>query len=146
LFGNRAAGGGIGTSSTSVHVTIIDHSELDRAVLAEARHRRSTSYGAFSPATTRLSNELTANASSATAQGQGLMSVAEIRLRNAHRKSASQEEARRLASQGWEAEQKGSHGAAKIFYQMAFRRADGELQQQIGARLKNLLQREPAER
>ena len=66
------------------------------------------------------------------------MSVAEIRRQNAQRSEAQRQEALRLAAQGKQAEEKGSLGAAKIFYQMAFRRADTELQQQIAVRLKQL--------
>ena len=38
-FRNRAFGQEIGTSRASVHATIIDHAEMDRAVLAEAARR-----------------------------------------------------------------------------------------------------------
>jgi hypothetical protein len=37
---SRASGSNIGASTVSVHATIIDHNELDQAVLAEARARR----------------------------------------------------------------------------------------------------------
>lgn len=149
LFGNRALGGSSGSSSTSVHVTVIDHEELDRAVLAEARRRRGDiPSGAFAPGVTRLSNQLSDSAASNASQPQeqGLLSVAEIRRLNAQRKKASQDEARRLAAQGWEAEQQGSTGAAKIFYQMAYRRADTELKQQIAPRLKRLVQSDAPDR
>ena len=66
------------------------------------------------------------------------MSVAEIRRQNAQRGAAKQREALRLVEQGKQAEAKGSLGAAKIFYQMAYRRGDPNLQQQIAVRLKQL--------
>jgi hypothetical protein len=40
---NRSIGGAVGRSGLSVHATIIDHTELDRAVLAEAAARRGAS-------------------------------------------------------------------------------------------------------
>jgi hypothetical protein len=40
-FRNRAFGQEVGRSQASVHATIIDHAELDRAVLAEAARRES---------------------------------------------------------------------------------------------------------
>ncbi|MGM0485217.1 MAG: hypothetical protein ACQESR_00440 [Planctomycetota bacterium] len=87
LFGNRALGAGDSSGTASVHVTVIDHESLDQHVLAEAKRRRagrakSPSEAAKAPPTDfsrRLSRQIDANAGKA----EGLMSVAEIRRRNA---------------------------------------------------------------
>lgn len=47
---NRALGGSAGGVGASVHVTVIDHRALDRAVLAEAAERRAARSGESSAA------------------------------------------------------------------------------------------------
>ncbi len=133
LLSNRATGGGAGAGAASVHTTIMDHEALDRAVLSEAARRRA-------PGQTRLQGAevFRPGRASLPAEPSGLMSVAELRHRNAQRNQAQQKEALKLLAQGDEAQAQGSSGAAKIYYQMALRRADSQLQPQIAQRLKRL--------
>ncbi len=134
LFGNRSIEHSAGVSLTSVHTTVIDHEELDRAVLAEAARLR--------PA--RLPQEVSADAvaqrmdaasSGSSAAEAPLVSVAETRRQNAARQAAGRAEVASLIAQGEKAEANGHFGAARIYYQMARKRADGSLQPQIAARL-----------
>ncbi len=140
LLGNRSIERSSSTGGASVHVTVIDHESLDRAVLAEAKRRRA-GRSTLSPDVADLSLRLGDNVASGASAGGGLMSVAEIRRQNTRRKEVQQQEVLRLLTRGTQAEAKGSFGAAKIFYQMAYRRADSERQTQIAARLKRLGQR-----
>ncbi len=137
LLGNRAVGGSTSGGGTSVRVTVIDHEELDRAVLAEAERRRAGGATLTSGAS-ELSKRLSSNARSASLSAGGLMSVTEIRRQNAQRKELKQQEALQFAVKGKQAEEKGNVGVAKIYYQMAHRRADDELQKQIARRLLQL--------
>jgi len=64
-----------------------------------------------------------------------LPSVDEILRQNELAKSERSAEASEFYVKGRRAEAEGKHGVAKIYYKMAFRRADRELQRQITARL-----------
>lgn len=87
LFGNRALGGGESSVAASVHVTVIDHEALDQHVLAEAERRRAgRSKSPAEAARARVSDfsrRLSRDIESTAEQAEGLMSVAEIRRRNA---------------------------------------------------------------
>lgn len=77
-----------------------------------------------------------ASASSALSSAeQAAPSVAEARRMFAAEQSAKNGEAQSLFDQGRSAEAAGNVGAAKVYYQMANRRASGELHQQIRQRL-----------
>lgn len=131
LLSNRMIESSGGASLASVHATIIDHEAMDRAVRAAAR-------GAVPSA-----EELRAAAASermrtgdSSGEGKtGLVSVAEARRRSAERKASLHAEAAAMFSDGQAAEARGEIGTARIFYQMAHKRADGDLQQTIRARL-----------
>lgn len=87
LFGNRALGGGDSSVAASVHVTVIDHESLDQHVLAEAERRRAERSNSASETArahvTDFSRRLSRDIESMAEQAEGLMSVAEIRRRNA---------------------------------------------------------------
>ncbi len=137
LLGNRAIGSASSAGGASVHVTVIDHDALDRAVLAEAKRRR-TGRTARRPDVNELSRSLGDNIAAQAAGSNRLMSVAEIRQQNARHGALKQQEALRFFAQGKQAEAKKSYGAAKIYYQMAHRRANLELQKQVARRLEQL--------
>ncbi|MBN1588702.1 MAG: hypothetical protein JW888_04230 [Pirellulales bacterium] len=61
--------------------------------------------------------------------------VAEARHLHAADKAAVQDEARRAFERGQEAERAGKKGAAKVYYQMALRKAHGSLAREIQASL-----------
>ena len=137
LLGSRGLSAGTRAGGASVHATVIDHEALDRAVLAEAARRRGERL-AVERSAADLSRRLGEGTSSSSSPSTALMSVAEIRRQNAQRRASQQREAQRLFAQGAEAQSKGSLGAARIFYQMAHRRADAELKQRLAARLSQL--------
>jgi len=87
LFSNSAYGTGHGSAGISVHVTIIDHESLDRAVLAEARRRRvgGSEESSAAAEVTEFSRRLNQGIDAAASSRQRLMSVAEIRRANAAR-------------------------------------------------------------
>jgi hypothetical protein len=131
LVSNRMIESSSGASLASVHATIIDHEELDRVVRAAAK-------GAAPSA-----EERRAAAASLRMQpsgddpvgGSSLVSVAEARRRSAARKASVRSEAEALFADGQAAETRGEFGTARVFYQMADKRADGDLQQAIRARI-----------
>ncbi len=125
LFGGRAVGGGGSTNVTSVRATIIDHDELDKAVLAAAGRADRTRRSA-------------AEARPASGQVSSLQSLAEIRRQNAAKKEARQNEAERIFAQGQQAEVDGKYGVARIFYRRAAKTAEGELAQKIASRLASI--------
>ncbi len=66
------------------------------------------------------------------------LSVAEIRRRREAGQAAQQGEALAKFQSGQQAESKGKAGVARVYYQMAARKATGELKQRIEARLQAL--------
>jgi hypothetical protein len=137
LLGNRALAAGATAGAASVHATIIDSAALDRAVLAEAARRR-TQEEVLPSRAAELSRQLLEDAPPTPSPAGMPVSLSEIRQRNAQRKRAQQGAARQFFSQAMQAEQRGQLGAAKIYYQMARRRADAELLQRIESRLSQL--------
>lgn len=139
LFGNRAWGGADSSGVASVRVTVIDHESLDQQVLAEARRRRpgrskSPSEGAKTDLT-EFSRRLSRHVESTAEKAEGLLSVAEIRRRNAQEAEQQRQEVRRLVAEGRRAEEKHRPAVAKHLYHMAHRRAAGTLKERLGERL-----------
>jgi hypothetical protein len=73
--------------------------------------------------------------SSDIAQAPGLPSVEEIKRQNELAKARRSSEAGEFFAKGQRAEAEGKAGVARIWYEMAARRADGELQQEVAERL-----------
>jgi hypothetical protein len=138
LFGGVGRGGAASANGASVHVTIHDFDALDRATLAAAGARTNGQVAA-DPRAAALQRRIAAR--NADTPDERLLSVAETERRNARRDAQRQQEARQLFGQGQQAESQGHPGAAKIFYQMAARRADKKLQLQIAQRLEALRSR-----
>jgi len=130
-----------GASSTSVHATIIDHAELDRKVLAEAARRRGAGSGLMvdrsaerradflSRHVGRTTPELATPGGRSVAEKSP--SVEEIRRRNKAARSARDEEAVTFFEKGRAALANGRRGAARVYFNMAARRANGELKLQV---------------
>ncbi len=131
LLSNRMIESSGGASLASVHATIIDHEEMDRAVRGAARRAApSAEERRAAAASFRM------QPSGDEAGGGGsLVSVAEARRRSAERKAASKAEAENMFADGQAAETRGELGTARIFYQMAHKRAEGDLRQAIHARI-----------
>jgi hypothetical protein len=142
---NRGLGGDRLASGVSVHATIIDHDELDRAVRGEAAMR-----GPVDPDIAKaedLSRHVgreppiaaTSGRAGATAgsPGSALLegSVAAIRAQNAAAAETRFSEAANYFAQAEQAEADGKPAVARIYYQMVARRDEGQLKQAAAARL-----------
>ena len=145
-FGNRGLGGDRLASGASVHATIIDHDELDRAVRGEAAAKR----GPADPDVVKaehLSRHVGRESSIAATRGRAAGgsagaspshlpgSVAAIRAQNAAAAEARAGEAAKYFAQAQQAEADGKPAVARIYYQMTARRDGGQLKQAAESRL-----------
>lgn len=157
LFKNRGIGREFNTSNMTVIPRIIIQEEeefLQTGVSADMLSDQTAAYGrpaGAALATARrspadldlarkaafLSNNLArrADAEPALIREPKVPSVEDIRRQNQLAKSERKSEAAEYFAKGTRAEAEGKPGVAKVFYQMAARRAEGDLQQQIAARL-----------
>jgi hypothetical protein len=124
LASGRDAGG------VSVHATVIDHHAIDEALHAAAARRDGTPLDPARPEAARLSRHVAAEAPASLAAIR-----AEKAAATASRSAAQNAEAADYLAQGQRAEAAGNAGTAKIFYQMASRRGDRQVQQQALDRL-----------
>ncbi len=132
LGGANASGSAVSAAGVSVTATIIDHREWDAAVLAEAQALRA----ARGEETTRREG---ANAvPPLRAPSVPIASVAELERQNAQKDQQREAEAVALVNKAWRAEADGKPSVARIYYQMAARRAEGGLREQIQRRLHEL--------
>lgn len=154
LFRNRASGRSIGNSQVVLSATIIDHQELDEAVLAAARQLPRREVSAAELARQQRADFMTANITRGTVSS--LATIRESRETETTRttnpsieqvQQASQlamerraREARDYLQKGRQAEADRKLGVAKIYYQMAARRADEPLRQQLLGRIQYLEQ------
>ena len=133
-FTNRATSGGGQGGGTSVTAAIHDFDALDRERLgpdffAEGR----------TPVMLRGVALASAGGTSPVATDSiGGQSVAEIRRRQTDEDSATQAEAAQYCEQARAAEAAGKPGVAKIYYQMAARRATGSFRAEILAQLRRI--------
>lgn len=128
---NRASGSSRAASGVSVSATIIDHEEIDRAILAAAAARRGEAVDTSVSKASDLSKSI-ARSDSGSALPD---SLAAIRERN---KAAADEKAKELADQfakARQAEADGKTAVAKVYYQMVARKGAGQLKQQAEERL-----------
>jgi hypothetical protein len=139
---SRSTSSGRSASMMSVYATIIDHAELDRAVLAEAASRR----GATAPdasaveadylsANIRRAAATSAPDAMAEANTPPLGSVAEIRRQAALRAEQRDAETAAWLAKAESLEAEGKPNVAKIYYQMIARRATGDLKATAEARI-----------
>ena len=130
LGDSRGIASGVAAGGVSVHATIIDREELDKAVLSAAAARH------VPPSETDLKAErLTRDTSGDDA---GPTSVAAIRAQQNAEATQRAERAAALFAKAQDMEAANKPGQAKIYYRMAARHADADLQQQIAARLSAL--------
>jgi hypothetical protein len=138
---NRGIGGDRLASGASVHATIIDHDEIDRAVLAAAAERRAAADPDVAKAAALSSHvgrgaPIAASSGRAGAASSALPgSVAAIRAKNAAAADERASEAAKYLAQAQQAEADGKPAVAKIYYQMVVRRDTGDLKQQAETRL-----------
>lgn len=145
---NRASGSSIGSSTASVHATIIDNNELDQAVLAEARRRRGA-MGERDSLASRVNEPLMLRADylsrnvaarefeppRTTQQTEQVDSLASIRAQAASRAVAKQAEAAEKLAAGIAAQEAGKFASARGYYEAAARIGNKELRQEALQRL-----------
>jgi hypothetical protein len=140
----------------SVTATVHDFEAMDRALLGSDFDRSGNYIGSDTPAggdpalrqrLARLPVMLrplppsptdSSRPSQLTADTSGSQSVATMRAQQAAEDSALQAEAAQLLAQAREVEAAGKPGVAKIYYQMAARRATGSLKNEALAELQRL--------
>ena len=139
---SRATGSARSASMMSVHATIIDHGELDRAVLAEARRHREASAADPSLAIAKfLSSHIARQAQpSPESQTEGagsrpIGSLADVRGQVALQAQQRDAEAAAWLAKAENLEVEGKANVAKIYYQMVARRASGHLKATAIARI-----------
>jgi hypothetical protein len=133
-FTNRAISGGGQGGGTSVTATIHDFDALDR-------QRLGPDFFADSRTPVMLRGVALASAKGASpvaTDSIGGQSVADIRRQQAAEDLATQAEAAQYCEQARAAEAVGKPGVAKIYYQMAARRAAGSFKAEILAQLRRI--------
>jgi hypothetical protein len=141
LTTNRGLASTRSAANMSVHATIIDHHELDQAVLARAAALRSAK--AVDPrevATQQKSDYITRNLARAekpvaVQPAPATPSVEDIRRQNEIAAANRDVEAKAYFAKAETAEAEGKPGVAKIFYQMVSRRSQGALKELADARI-----------
>ena len=120
---NRALAGRTGASQVSISAQVHDMQALDAAVLAAADARR--------PGGLKVASGSTPVSLGHAPSG----SVADARQALEAERAADQREAQEYLDKGQRCEADGKLGAARIYYQMASRRAQGDLKTQALAKL-----------
>lgn len=111
---HRAIGNAAAVGGTQVSVQVHDPRAAEAELLRSARERR---------ATWQRGSLAGRNSPAETSSGEPLLSVAEIRRRQAATNSAQPDETARLLAEARRARAEGQSGAAAVYYQMAARRA-----------------------
>jgi len=144
--GNRAFGSERAARGMFVSAQIHDLHDMDSLLLSpearEARAKRRAEAAALAAKDPQaLSASERAVQAQASSSGEPIRSVADIRRQRQALQDAKQEEALALVRRGEQAHSEGKTGAARVLYQMAARRAEGELKSRIESLLRSL---EPA--
>ena len=155
LFGNRGIGRDVGLGQMTVTPRIIVQEEEElrqtgvssemlsqlSAASSVARPLAAAGGRPADPAVSRKADFIARNVARHPVSpptdeaGPALTSVDEIRRQNELAKAQRASEAEELFAKGQRAEAEGKAGVAKVWYQMAARRAQGELQQEVAKRL-----------
>lgn len=139
---NRSLSSSRTASGISVSATIIDHDELDRAILAEAASKRgavdttAVRAAAISKAVEVASRPTSQRAASSRNALPG--SVAAIRQQNASTADLEAAEVAGYLAKGRQAEAEHKPAVAKVFYQMVARRDNGPMKKEATERLASL--------
>ena len=140
-FKNSAIGSQKGAMSTRVTVQIHDFEEMDEAILGQPASafavaaRQAREAGAVASLPPRPAGAGSSWAVSKPAGGTAALSVAEVKAQRAAEQASKLSEANDYFQRGQKAEAEGKKGVAKIYYQMAARRATGQLKDQVLVRL-----------
>ena len=122
LPGNRAIGRQVGAANTRATAKIHDLKEMDEAILAHA------------PQQPAGAGQLVATAAASSA-AQAAPSVADAKRLHEEEQAGKTDDGRSWYKRGLAAEEGGKTSVAKIYYQMAVRRASGEVRDLAQARL-----------
>jgi hypothetical protein len=157
-FQNRSIGQDMSASNVWAHVTIHDFDAMDEAILSSpspndfanvstSRWNSNTNFGLppvprLAPAV-QLENVNLAGNWQAKPIAQAANVAAEVADRDA-RRATRINEAESYFARAEQAEADGKTSVAKIYYQMAMRRASGDFKQQVQARLDGLSSRATA--
>ncbi len=148
-FGNVATGSTRGGGTMSVHATIHDFDAMDRQLLGEGFDASAATTPAreaalarlpvmLRPAPDRLVGPSGSRAAPMAVDSTGGTSLADIRRQQSADDAALQQEAAALFQQASDLQAAGKPGVAKIYYQMAARRATGDLKVRALAELRRL--------
>jgi hypothetical protein len=136
---NRGIGSERGASGMSVHATIIDNSEIDEALLAQAAARRGERVDLSAAKAEALTRQVSrADPSTKPSSTMAANSLAAIREQNAAAAAQRAGEAAALYAKARQAEAEGKPGVAKVYYQMVVRRDSGQLKELARSRLSAL--------
>jgi hypothetical protein len=131
---SRGFGRELSSTRAGVSATIIDHHEMDEALLSIGGGREPSS-----PEALLLSARIARETGRATPPLGSVEEITQARLaREAAATSARQAEAEQFFQRAITLEQEGKASTARIYYQMALRRADDSLHQRITARIDGL--------
>lgn len=139
---NRSLSSTRAATGVSVSATVIDHEEIDRAILAEAASKRgavdttAVRAAAISKAVEVASRPTSQRAASSRNALPG--SVAAIRQQNASTADLEAAEVAGYLAKGRQAEAEHKPAVAKIFYQMVARRDNGPMKKEATERLASL--------
>jgi hypothetical protein len=144
-FRNRSIGMDRSASSTWMSVYVHDFEAMDKQLRGQA-----TAAGVSTLQTSRLParapQQIALESPSPVknvwrqpaAAGPAAMSVAQLRVQHQREERARDAEAERWLERAKNAEAAGKANVARVYYQMAARRASGELKDRIAARLESL--------
>jgi hypothetical protein len=139
LFRNRGIGMERSSASTNVSVYIHDFDAMDEYLLGQPARRFAQSYqptrGTFAARAARDTGARPPEAQQPVPAGPAAMSVAELRTMHRREEEETAQKALEFFERGKKAETAGKLNVARIYYQMAARRAADPLKSQIAARL-----------
>lgn len=144
-FYSRGSGSSASATRYGITTTIMDLSELDAEVLAQAPARRGDSVADASPrpaagdALSRQAEQTSADVARDTEVSSDRMSVAEIRRRRQRLAAATIEEGQRLLEQADTAAAEGNVTLARAQYRLAAAKLTGSQRQEAIAKLRALV-------
>jgi len=130
---NRGFAAGMSIGGMSTHAFVHDFEAMDKALLEQAAAQRRSADG---PEIVRDTLD--------PARNRKVGSLAEIRAQQADAEAAEQAEALAYFEKARRMQEQGKKGVARIYYQMALRRASGKLKEQATAALESLRSRKVA--
>jgi hypothetical protein len=138
-FRNRGIGSARSASGMHVTATIIDHKEMDEAILAEAAARRGGAPLVVDKPVTIAGDVIAGGRGPGRASASaGDLSVAEIRRQQAAVSDTQSVEGLAYLAKAEQAARKGKPGLAKVYFRMAASRLKGDAAQQARQRTASL--------